>query len=117
MKIVLALPICLLAATVGCFGKSNDQKNVDLITENTPNMKLVHLPSATAIQMLSAKGIQMRGDGCPMKFSKVPRGFFESDGKILAACVPSFTNMAMPYEIDYLTSGEKTPIPPDQIVH
>jgi hypothetical protein len=117
MRFILALPICLLAASIGCSGKSNDEKSVELILENTPNMKLIHLPSATAIQMLSGKGIQMRGDGCPMKFTKVPRGFYESDGRILPACVPSFTSMAMPYEIDYLTSGEKTPIPPDQIVH
>lgn len=117
MRLIAFLPACLLLTALGCSGKSNDQKSVDLILENTPNMKLVHLPSAATIQALAAKGIQMRADGCPMKFSKVPRGFYESDGKILPACVPAFTNIAMPYEIDYLASGEKTPIPPNQIIH
>ena len=117
MKTIVALVTLLLIATTGCLGKSNDQKSVDLILENTPNMKLVHMPSPNVTKMLSDKGVKVNDSGCPMKFSRVPRGFYEPDGKILPACVPSFANVTMPYEIDYLASGEKTPIPPDQIVH
>ena len=107
----------LLTLTAGCTGKSDDQKSFDLILENTPNMKLVHLPNAEVTSMLAGKGIKLNGAGCPMKFTRVPGAFYESDGSILPACVPSFTNTAMPYEIDYLRTGEKTPLPDEALAH